>query len=238
MAPSSATLNPPKSPEVINQSTPQYWDGMVADFDSIYTGESKSTLDVLLDRWLRKDIYDRVVATVEGVSALGTNQLVLDVGVGTGRLCIPLGKAGHRIVGVDFSPQMLEKAQANTTQAGVVGQCQFFQADLLTSMPETVKQQGSYAAAAILGVLDYIEDPSPMFANLKNLGLKRVYASFPRAGTLRCELRKLRYKVQGLDCPLYFFTPEQVDQYGYQVMGAQKVTQQLMGELHFAVYEF
>jgi SAM-dependent methyltransferase len=37
---------------------------------------------------------------------------VLELGVGSGRLAVPLAIAGHRVVGVDIDPAMLERAQA------------------------------------------------------------------------------------------------------------------------------
>lgn len=36
---------------------------------------------------------------------------VLELGVGSGRLAVPLALAGHRVVGVDHDPAMLERAQ-------------------------------------------------------------------------------------------------------------------------------
>ncbi|MGH2722080.1 MAG: methyltransferase domain-containing protein [Actinomycetota bacterium] len=43
------------------------------------------------------------------VAALDGRERCLEVGVGTGRIAIPLHRAGVRMVGVDISPRMLEK---------------------------------------------------------------------------------------------------------------------------------
>ena len=43
---------------------------------------------------------------------VGAGARVLDVGTGTGRLALPLARAGHPVVGVDSSPAMLARARA------------------------------------------------------------------------------------------------------------------------------
>ncbi|HZP95840.1 MAG TPA: class I SAM-dependent methyltransferase [Candidatus Limnocylindria bacterium] len=42
---------------------------------------------------------------------------ILELGVGTGRVAIPLAKDGHEVVGVDRSPAMLERAARNAKAA-------------------------------------------------------------------------------------------------------------------------
>src|SRR5438093_4603 len=93
----------------VTQSSAAYWSSMVEDFDAIYTGEKRSRLSVFLDHWLRKDIYDRISETVQVIQSMGDHQTVLDVGTGTGRLCLPLGERGHRTVGIDFSRRRSEE---------------------------------------------------------------------------------------------------------------------------------
>lgn len=61
------------------------------------------------------DVYDEwygdvsdVEATVAMVHALAAGHAVLELGVGTGRLALPLAERGGRVVGVDASPTMLD----------------------------------------------------------------------------------------------------------------------------------
>jgi ubiquinone/menaquinone biosynthesis C-methylase UbiE len=221
-----------------NQSAPGYWDKTAADFDAIYSGQNKSKLALTLDRWLRRDIYERVDETVRLANSTGKNLTVLDVGTGTGRLCIPLAKAGHRVVGVDFAPKMLELAAQIVKAAGVADRCSFMLGDLAESIPRELKAGHSrFDMAAVLGVVDYISDVLPLMKNIRTFSPRYIVVSFPRAGTLRSWVRRLRYRVQRLDCPLYFYTPEQIRQIGSDV-GAKKTEFKTMGELHFAVFEF
>ncbi len=51
----------------------------------------------------------------------GHDGAVLDAGAGTGKLSIPLMRAGRRVVALDFSPAMLTIARAKARRAGVAG---------------------------------------------------------------------------------------------------------------------
>src|SRR5690242_13677378 len=44
---------------------------------------------------------------------------VLELCVGTGRAAIPIAKAGHRVVGIDFAPEMLAIAKRKRDAAGL-----------------------------------------------------------------------------------------------------------------------
>lgn len=67
------------------------------------------------------DVYDRwypadpsTAAAVRRLSSLaGPGARVLELGVGTGRLALPLAAAGHTVVGVDASAAMLERLAEN-----------------------------------------------------------------------------------------------------------------------------
>ncbi|MGE4064124.1 MAG: class I SAM-dependent methyltransferase [Rhodospirillaceae bacterium] len=53
---------------------------------------------------------------------------VLELGVGTGRLAIPLAEAGLRVTGIDLLPVMLNRTRERAEQAGVA--LDLFQADM------------------------------------------------------------------------------------------------------------
>lgn len=55
---------------------------------------------------------------------------LLELGCGTGRLLLPLARAGFSITGVDMSPRMLEVAQAKVDAAGLDDQITLVQADM------------------------------------------------------------------------------------------------------------
>ncbi|HEY5619747.1 MAG TPA: class I SAM-dependent methyltransferase [Vicinamibacterales bacterium] len=55
---------------------------------------------------------------------------VLELGCGTGRITLPLGRAGVRIVGIDRSAPMLARARQRLTRAGLSRQIQLIRGDI------------------------------------------------------------------------------------------------------------
>jgi len=70
-------------------------------------------------------VYDPwSTAVIEDISfyveeALGAGGLVVELGVGTGRIAIPTAMAGVHMIGVDSSPGMLEVCAEHAREAGV-----------------------------------------------------------------------------------------------------------------------
>ncbi len=85
------------------------------------------------------DVYDDwyrgvsdVAATVALLAELAGDGSVLELGVGTGRLAIPLALAGNRVVGVDASPAMLERLCA----ADHDGRVEVIEGDMVAALPD------------------------------------------------------------------------------------------------------
>jgi len=84
------------------------------------------------DDWYA-DVTD-VGATVERVAALaGPGGSVLELGVGTGRLAVPLAQAGLRVTGIDSSPAMLARLAERDPDGLVDAVCGDMVADLPTT---------------------------------------------------------------------------------------------------------
>jgi SAM-dependent methyltransferase len=56
---------------------------------------------------------------------------VLELGVGSGRLAVPLAAAGYRVTGVDRDAAMLARARARAAAAGVTGSIELVEADIV-----------------------------------------------------------------------------------------------------------
>jgi SAM-dependent methyltransferase len=84
------------------------------------------------------DVYDewyaelpQLAAAIERLSTLSGDGTALELGVGTGRLALPLAARGVRVVGVDTSTAMIERLRAKPGGDKVVAVV----ADMATSLP-------------------------------------------------------------------------------------------------------
>ncbi len=62
--------------------------------------------------------------------ALRVGGTVLELGCGTGRLCLPLGRAGVSLVGIDRSQPMLARARRRLTRARLAGRVSLVRGDI------------------------------------------------------------------------------------------------------------
>jgi SAM-dependent methyltransferase len=70
----------------------------------------------IYDPWSRSVTEDVDFYVDEAVSSGGP---VVELAVGTGRIAVPIARAGIAVIGVDASPEMLDVARATATKAGV-----------------------------------------------------------------------------------------------------------------------
>ena len=182
----------------------QYWDRIAPEFDAIYTGK-KTPLARTLDRWLRRDMYERFDWVMRKASD-ARNLTVCDVGCGSGRFVNALAQRGARVTGLDFAPTMLELARKLVTDSGVADRCEFVLSDVLDW-----KTREEFDLVIAIGFWDYVADPLARLEVIRRITRGRFLSAWPRAGTWRAAIRKQRLKLAG--CPVYFWTLPQVEEY-------------------------
>ncbi len=108
------------------------------------------------DDWYR-DVTD-IDATVRRLSELaGDGGAVLELGVGTGRLAIPMAAAGLHVVGVDASSAMLERLTARSdelAQPATSGTIRSVQGDMVDDLPDGPFDACLVAYNTLLNLLD------------------------------------------------------------------------------------
>jgi predicted RNA methylase len=198
----------------------RFWNDIAEEFDAIYTGR-KSFIGRVLDRWLRKDIYQRFDWVMEKSGDV-RGKTVCDIGCGSGRFVTEFAKRhAKHITGVDVAPDMLRLAQNLVTSDGVAGQCDFVHADVLNW-----KTKEKFDITIAIGFWDYIMEPPERLRIIRGLTNEKFLSAWPRFWTWRMPVRKVRlHWIRG--CPVYFFRKPQVyrmiEEAGFKVVSCQTV---------------
>ena len=95
-------------------------------------GASYEALGALYDVWCESviedlDFYVQACAGADGP--------IVELGVGTGRVAVPVALAGHQVRGLDASPAMLALARARAEEAGVSDRIELSLGDLVDPPP-------------------------------------------------------------------------------------------------------
>jgi len=194
-------------------------------FDALY--EDESEFSRVFNRIFRRAMLERYVYTLEALGDLQAKH-VLDVGCGSGRYAVELARAGARVTGIDFSPEMIEMAWARLTGPAGDGTELAQRVDLVSGDFATWSgaEGRHFDAVFAMGVLDYVADAPAFIARMAELG-ETVIASFPRPTPLRMPLRKLRYSLR--NCPVYFYRRAKIEEMFRAAGLADIVTRHLGG---------
>jgi 2-polyprenyl-3-methyl-5-hydroxy-6-metoxy-1,4-benzoquinol methylase len=207
------------------QQIAKYWNDIANDFDAIYTGK-KSLIGRGLDRWLRRDIYQRYewVMRESGSSPDLSGMTICDIGCGSGRFVATLAKRGALVTGLDFAPEMLKLSAQLVEKEGVTDRCKFVLSDVLDW-----KTDQKFDQVIAIGFWDYVADPLPRLKVIRGITKKTFLSAWPRAATLRASIRKVRLKADG--CPCYFFTQAEAEDY-LKRAGFRVDSHEILGQLH------
>jgi 2-polyprenyl-3-methyl-5-hydroxy-6-metoxy-1,4-benzoquinol methylase len=201
----------------------RFWNEEIGSFDSIYSHQ-KSKLSNLLDSVFRWDMYARFNYTLEHAEPI-EGATFLDVGCGTGRYSLEFARRGARlVVGLDIAERMVEVCSDRARSEGLAAKTSFHQTDLAAFKPEQ-----SFDVAIGIGLFDYIRDPLPVLAKMRESITDRAIVSFPRLWTWRAPVRKARLAVKG--CDVYFYTVSDIDRL-MKAAGFARYEIKSVGQLH------
>lgn len=175
------------------------------DFDDIYDNKGR-IIKRFANKMFRKGMRERFKLTLRLCSK--GNKKVLDIGCGAGRFSIPLAERGMKVVGIDYSPEMIQMAkeylkrynQKTKDNLNIDYSC----CDFLVSFP----QNKQFDISIAIGVFDYLKNPLQFLKKMKNVTKESIIISFPAKFTPQMPLRKIWLLTK--KCPVYFYTKEQI----------------------------
>lgn len=189
----------------------KYFTRSAAAFDSLYSEEKVSPFMRFLNRRFRGDICERYFLSLEHVRRYGLKS-VLDVGCGSGRYALGLSDLGvERIVGVDFSHQMIELASENTRSLRNSGK----KLELVCCDFNQFQAEAIFDVIIAMGVFDYMDNPLSALNKMKSFANHSVIASFPSISFYRTPIRKIRYFLKR--CPVYFYSNDKIQSLAAEV---------------------
>jgi ubiquinone/menaquinone biosynthesis C-methylase UbiE len=160
-------------------------------FDAIYRLE-RSPFWRWVNTTFRKAVFERYNITFEQAGDV-TGKKILDVGCGSGVYSVDFARRGaQRVVGVDFSGNMLKLARQEAAQRGVADKCEFIQADF-----RELELDERFDISVAMGVFDYIPDQVTFLRKMVALTTEKVIVAFPGHSLLREPARRLRYRLAG-----------------------------------------
>src|SRR5918911_1070418 len=160
-------------------------------FDAIYRLE-RSPFWRWVNTRLRKAVFERYTITFEQAGDV-TGKKILDVGCGSGVYSADFARRGaSRVVGVDFSNNMLKLAAKEAQQHQVADRCTFIEADFLEH-----DLNDTFDISIAMGVFDYVPEQVTFLRKMTALTSGKVIVAFPGHSLLREPARRLRYKLAG-----------------------------------------
>ncbi len=173
-----------------------YFDARVAAYDAFY--DPPSRLLRAFNRLFRKAVYLRRDQALAVHQQHGCRTM-LDVGCGSGQNTVFWARRGvERILGVDVSAEMIQKAQDLAQQAGVAERCEFQHLDFMQ-----MASGPKFDSVVACGVFDYVERADEFLAHMAMFADRVIYGTFPGWTLVRTPLRKIRYALRG--CPTHFY---------------------------------
>ena len=202
-----------------------FWNEEIGSFDSIYS-HRKGRVGNLLDSIFRWDMYERFNYTLKQAEPI-RGATFLDVGCGTGRYSLEFARRGaRRVVGLDIAEQMIDVCCERASKEALQERTSFIQTDLTDYRPEA-----RFDVAIGIGLFDYVRDPLPVLAKMRQSVDGRAILSFPRRWTWRAPVRKARLSMKG--CDVYFYTAGEIERL-LKAAGFARYEIKRVGQLHCA----
>ncbi len=185
------------------QAQRAFWNSEADAFQRIYT-HRKSWFSNKLDQVFRKDMYERFQFTIANCEPI-KGRTFLDVGCGNALYSLELARKGAaKVVGIDISEVMIGLCRRSSDDQNLSDRCTFLQTDLLEYNPES-----KFDVSFGIGLFDYIRNPLPVLAKMREVSTDKAIMAFPRLYTWRAPVRKVRLTLKG--CDVFFYSAARIN---------------------------
>jgi hypothetical protein len=182
-----------------------FFEGYARDFDHIYEEGGKGPIARYIDTSLRKEMRIRFEKTFEALAPMQGRSL-FDAGCGAGRYAIPAAKAGaSQVLGIDFSPTMLDLARQKATEEGV-GQRLSLRARRSPHLPVPRRASTTRSRSGS----STTEGSGGGAPGARARAKRRVFVSIPKRWHVLTPQRYLRYTL--FRCYIRFYSRSEVEQ--------------------------
>ena len=170
-------------------------------FDTLYE-KQRNPLMRAIDYVFRSDIEIRYNWTFDAFGKLD-GKSIIDIGCGSGiYMKRALENNIHFICGLDPAENMLSLSKSRLRPFDNE------KYDFIKGTFPNYKLNQKFDYAIVMGVMDYVEDPSTFLKSLYNdISIKAVL-SFPSYHWFRSPIRKFRYNLR--DCPIWLYKEEEI----------------------------
>jgi ubiquinone/menaquinone biosynthesis C-methylase UbiE len=183
------------------QQAARFFNSFADQFDSLYDGK-RNPLMRFIDHQFRSDIEIRYALTFERLGNL-SGKTVADIGCGSGPYVVEALRRGARhVVAIDPAANMLDLVNRRLDATEFTGRC----TTMHGLFPEVHVPPCDHAI--VMGVMDYIAEPTTFLAALRNVTRVSAVISFSSEHWFRTPIRKFRYKRRR--CPVYFYSADQI----------------------------
>jgi cyclopropane fatty-acyl-phospholipid synthase-like methyltransferase len=193
----------------VNTTVKHYFENCADRFDDYYKdSKQRGWFQELVHETFRQPgLTKRFEAVVTALGDIKGKQ-ILDVGCGSGIYSIYLAKQGANVEGIDFSENMITKANLNAERE---------QTNVSFSVANFMQySKKQYDSIILVGVFDYIKKTQQfIFLERATDQATNIIATFPKKYAFQTLIRTLWLKKQ--HCPVYFYTKKQINNLAKQL---------------------
>lgn len=179
----------------------EHWEQVAQELNTYYK-EEKDALRRAIDKVFRKAMTERFNFTLqECKNTIGKR--ILDIGCGTGRMSIQLAEKGAYVVGIDFSQDMIDRANVIAKEKDLYDNCVFIQGDFAKHVFNE-----KFDVSIALGFFDYAKDPEFNIKKMRSITKEKCIMSFSAKFAFQVPLRVIW--LRGKNRPIYLYTKKEL----------------------------